>query len=105
MIKESRPHLHKMRVQKHYAENKALFTHENKANENKVFYCKASSYETMKKNNEKLFSFVSNLQTYCNFKLDSQKMDQHTGGKWVIHGTNRRKDNQMQSLELPCRIS
>ena len=27
-------------------------------------------------------------------------MDQHTGGKWLIHGTKRRKDNQLQSLEL-----
>ena len=26
-------------------------------------------------------------------------MDQHTGGKWFIHGTKRRKDNQLQSLE------
>ena len=34
---------------------------------------------------------------------DFQKMDQHTGGKWLIHGTKRRKDNQLQSLELPCR--
>ena len=33
------------------------------------------------------------------------KVDQHTGGKWLIHGTKRRKDNQLQSLELPCRIS
>ena len=27
------------------------------------------------------------------------------GGKWLIHGTKRRKDNQLQSLELPSRIS
>ena len=47
---------------------------------------------------------MSNLQTYY-FKLDSQKVDQHTGGKWLIHGTKHRKDNQLQSLELPCRIS
>ena len=44
------------------------------------------------------------LQTYYDFKLDFQKVDQHTGGKWLIHGTKRRKDNQLQSLELPCRI-
>ena len=25
--------------------------------------------------------------------------------KWLIHGTKRRKDNELQSLELPCRIS
>ena len=43
---------------------------------------------------------MSNLQTYY-FKLDFQKVAQHTGGKWLIHGTKRRKDNQLQSLELP----
>ena len=34
-----------------------------------------------------------------------EKMDQHAGGKWLIHNTKRRKDNQLQNLELPCRIS
>ena len=29
-------------------------------------------------------------------------MDQHTGGKWLIHGTKRHKDNMLQSLELLC---
>ena len=43
---------------------------------------------------------MSNLQTYY-FKLDFQNVDQHTGGKWLIHGTKRRQDNQLQSLELP----
>ena len=57
------------------------------------------------KQHKKLFSFMSNVQTYYNFKLDSQKVGPHTGGKWLIHGTKRRKDNQLQSLELPCRIS
>ena len=42
---------------------------------------------------------MSNLQTYYHFKLDFQKVDKHTGGKWLIHGTKRRKDNQLQSLE------
>ena len=32
-------------------------------------------------------------------------MDQHTLGKWLIHGTKPRKDNQLQSLELPFRTS
>ena len=36
-------------------------------------------------------------------------MDQHTGGKWLIHGTKRRKDNQLQTrnspVEHPCRMS
>ena len=57
------------------------------------------------KHQKKLFSFMSNLQTYYHFKLDFQKVEQHTGGKWLIHGTERRKDNQLQSLQLPCRIS
>ena len=52
----------------------------------------------------KLFSLLSNFQTHYHFKLDFQKGDQHTGGKWLIHGTKRHKDNQLQSLELPCRI-
>ena len=41
---------------------------------------------------------MSILQTHYRFKLDFQKVDQHTGGKWPIHGTKRRKDNQLESL-------
>ena len=37
---------------------------------------------------KKLFSIMSNLQTNYHFKLDFPKMDQHTGGKWLIHGIN-----------------
>ena len=48
---------------------------------------------------------MSNLHIYYHLKLDFQKVDHHTRGKWLIHGTKRRKDNQLQSLELPCRIS
>ena len=32
-------------------------------------------------------------------------MNQHRGGKWLIHGTKHHKDNQLQSLQLPCKIS
>ena len=35
---------------------------------------------------KKLFSIMSNLQTHCDFKLDYQNMDQHTGN-WLIYGT------------------
>ena len=48
---------------------------------------------------------MSNLQTYYHFKLDFQKADQHTRGKWLIHGTKRHKYNHLQSVEFPCRIS
>ena len=44
---------------------------------------------------------MSNLQTYYHFKLDFQKVDQRTEGKWLIHGTKRHMDNHLQSLELP----
>ena len=47
---------------------------------------------------------MSNLQAYYHFKLDFQKVDQHTGGKWLIHGTKRCKDNQFQTWNSP-RIS
>ena len=34
------------------------------------------------------------------------KVDQHAGGgKWLIHGTKHHKGSQLQSLELPSRIS
>ena len=32
-------------------------------------------------------------------------MDQHTGGKWLIHGAKHHKENQLQNLELTSRIS
>ena len=51
------------------------------------------------------FAFTSNLQTRYNFKLDLQKVDQNIGGKSSIHSTEQCKDNQLQSMELPCRIS
>ena len=57
------------------------------------------------KTTKKLFSLMSNLQTCYHFKLDFQNVNQDTGGKWLIHSTKRRKDNQLQSLECPCRIS
>ena len=59
----------------------------------------------MKQLKKKLFSFMSNLQTYYHCRLDSPKVDQHTGGKWLIHDTKRRKGSQLPSLELPCRLS
>ena len=47
---------------------------------------------------KKLFSIISNVQTHYYFKLDIQKVDQHTGGKWSIHDPKRCKNNQLQSL-------
>ena len=38
-------------------------------------------------------------------KVDFQNVDKQTGGKWLIHDNKRHKDNQLQSLKLPCEIS
>ena len=51
------------------------------------------------------YVIMSILQTHYHFKLDFQKVDQHRGGKLFIHGTKHHEDNQLQGLELPCRIS
>ena len=48
---------------------------------------------------------MSNLQPNCCFKVDFQKVDQHAEGKRLIHDPKRRKDNQLQSMKPPCRIS
>ena len=42
-------------------------------------------------------------RTFISIQI-SKQVDQHTGGKWLIHGTKHRKDNQLHGLELPCRI-
>ena len=54
---------------------------------------------------EDILSIMSNLQPNCWLKIDFRKVDQHAGDKWLIHDTKRRKDNQLQSLGLPCSIS
>ena len=43
--------------------------------------------------NEDILSIMSNLQPNSCLKVDFQKVDQHAGGKWLIHDTKRRKDN------------
>ena len=50
--------------------------------------------------NEDILSIMSNLQHNCCLKIDFQMVHQHAGGKWLIHDTKRRKDNQLQSLKL-----
>ena len=62
------------------------------------------SYVKIQKN-EVILSSLSNLQHNWCLKIDFQKVDQYAGEKWLIHDTKRRKDNQLQSLKLPCRIS
>ena len=57
------------------------------------------------KKNEDILSIMSNLLPNCCLKVDFQKVDQHAGGKWLIHDSKRCKGNHLQSLKLPCRIS
>ena len=56
-------------------------------------------------NNEDVLSSMSTLQPNWCLQIYFQKVDQHAGGKWLINDTKHRKDNQLQSLKLPCRIS
>ena len=39
--------------------------------------------------------------------LNVAELDHHTGGKWLVHGTKHRKENQLQMPETPlsCRLS
>ena len=53
---------------------------------------------------KKLFSIMTNLHAHYHFKLNVQKVDRHTGGKWLIQDSKHRINNQLQSLKLPCRI-
>ena len=34
----------------------------------------------------------------------SKNVDQHTEGKLLVHGTKHRKDNWLQSLQLPFKV-
>ena len=49
----------------------------------------------------KLLFIVSNLQIHYHFKLYFQTVDQHTGGKWLIHGTKHHKNNQLHNSNSP----
>ena len=44
------------------------------------------SYDVLK--NVDLQSFMSNLLPNCCLKVDFQNVDQHIGGKWLIHHPN-----------------
>ena len=48
-----------------------------------------------------LLSIMSNIQAHFDLKLDFQKWDQHQEGRWLIHDTEQRRDNQWEILEFP----
>ena len=70
-----------------------------------IWFIKTYIIAYVKKQKKDILSSVSNLQPNWCLKIDFQKVDQRAGCKWLIHDTKRRKDNQLQSLKLPCRIS
>ena len=39
-----------------------------------------------------IIHYVKSTAQLC-LKFDFQKVEQHAGGKWLIHDTKRRKDN------------
>ena len=49
----------------------------------------------------KVVLLYAKLTNLLSFQTRFKKVDQHTGGKWLIRGTKHHKDNQLQSLELP----
>ena len=55
--------------------------------------------------NEDIYPVCQTYSPTGVFKMDFQRVDQHAGGKWLIHDTKRRKDNQLRSLKFPCRVS
>ena len=73
--------------------------------ENDLMYHNIQLHMSKYKKHEDILYIMAHLQPNCCLKVDFQKLDQHAGGKWLIHDTKRRKDNQLQSLKLPCRFS
>ena len=48
---------------------------------------------------------MSNLQSNCCLKFDFQRVDQHAGGKWLIHDTKRHKDKLCNEIFLSCGLA
>ena len=55
--------------------------------------------------NNKCMKYHSKLTYQLSFWNVSRKVDYHAGGKWFIHGPERRKENQLLSLKHPCWLS
>ena len=63
--------------------------------------CKYIYKHKIKYKDKNMLSVIFNYR----FKLDFQKSDQDTGGKWLIHGTKHCNGNQLRSLKLPGEYS
>ena len=60
---------------------------------------------TEARNNNKYMEYHSKLTYQLSFWNVSRKVDYNAGGKWLIHGPKRRKENQLLSLKHPCWLS
>ena len=49
-------------------------------------------------------SLLVKRTSQLSFETRFPTFHQHTGGKWLIHGTKHHKINQLQSLEHLCAI-
>ena len=49
------------------------------------------------KNNEKCVFHYVKLKNQLHFSTNLQNMEQHTGGRWLIHATKHRQDNQWKA--------
>ena len=60
-----------------------------------MMYQDQDIYDCICQNTKKdILSSMSNPQPNWCLNIDFQKVDQHSGGQWLIHDTKRRKDNQ-----------
>ena len=65
---------------------------ENYASGNETEKCKYIKY------NFHIFKLIDHLN------LNVVKQDYNTGGKWLVHGTKHRKENQLQCLKHPLQV-
>ena len=80
----------------------------------KIGYCYITRYYTLCKyiyicmnrlKNEKIISTISNLQSKYYSKVDVQKVNLHTKGKWLIHATKQRKVSVSEEIQRTGRWS
>ena len=56
---------------------------------------------TEARDNNRYMKYHSELTYQLSFWNVSRKVDYHAGGKWLIHGPKRHKENQLISLKHP----
>ena len=67
-----------------------------------MMYQDIYNYMCQNTKKESVLSIMSNLQPNCCLKIDFQKVDQHAGGKWLIHDTKRRRTISCKAWNSPA---